>query len=111
MVLYLPYSWSNWNLEMLVFEDTGKLENSEKNPLEYGRESMTNSTQIIWCLRWNLIVSHIGGRARALTTALSLAPPKINHRVSQSLSATSFPGYPLVGERSWERGYQKMFLT
>ena len=84
MVLYLPYSWSNWNLEMLVFEDTGKLENSRKNPLEHGRESMTNSTHIIWCLRWNLIVSHIGGRARALTTALSLAPPKINHSVSQS---------------------------
>ena len=34
MVLHLPDSWSNWNLEMLVFEDTGKLENSAKNPLE-----------------------------------------------------------------------------
>ena len=111
MVLHLPDSWSNWNLEMLVFEDTGKLENSEKNLLEQGRESMTNSTHIIWCLSWDLIVSHIGGRARALTTAPSLAPPKINHRVSQSLSATSFPGYPLVGERSWERGCEKVFLT
>jgi len=91
VVLHLPDSWSNWNL---VFEDTGKLENAEKNLLEQGRESMTNSTHIIWFLRWDLIVSHIGGRARALTTAPSLAPPKINHRVSQSLSATSFPGYP-----------------
>jgi hypothetical protein len=25
-------SWSNWNLEMLIFEEGGKPENLEKNP-------------------------------------------------------------------------------
>ena len=27
-----PLSWSNWNLEMLVFVEGGKLENLEKTP-------------------------------------------------------------------------------
>ena len=27
-----PLSWLNWNLEMLVFVEGGKLENLEKNP-------------------------------------------------------------------------------
>ena len=27
-----PLSWLNWNLEMLVFVEGGKLENPEKNP-------------------------------------------------------------------------------
>ena len=31
MVLRLPDSWSNWNLEMLVFEERGKPEYPEKN--------------------------------------------------------------------------------
>ena len=29
--LWPSYSGSNWNLEMLVFEERGKLENPEKN--------------------------------------------------------------------------------
>ena len=31
MVRRLPDSWSNWNLEMLVFEERGKTEYPEKN--------------------------------------------------------------------------------
>ena len=31
VVLGLPYFWSNWSLEMLVFEESVKLENLEKN--------------------------------------------------------------------------------
>ena len=31
VVLRLPDSWSNWNLEMLVFQDRGKPEYPEKN--------------------------------------------------------------------------------
>ena len=35
MVLRLPDSWSNWNLEMLVFEERGKPEYPEKMPSCY----------------------------------------------------------------------------
>ena len=46
MVLRLPDSWSNWNLEMLVFEERGKPENPEKNLSDQGREPTTNLTYI-----------------------------------------------------------------
>ena len=38
-------STSNWNLEMLVFVEEGKLENQARTP-EQGRETATNSTHI-----------------------------------------------------------------
>ena len=38
VVLCLPDSWSNGNLEMLVFEERGKPEYPEKNLLEQRRE-------------------------------------------------------------------------
>ena len=47
VVLRLPDSWSNWNLEMLVFKERGKPEYSEKNLPEQRREPTTNSTHII----------------------------------------------------------------
>ena len=40
-------SRSNWNLEMLVFEERGKPEYPEKNLSEQGREPTTNSTHIL----------------------------------------------------------------
>ena len=43
VVLRLPGSWSNWNLEMSVFEERGKPEFPEKNLSEQGREPATNS--------------------------------------------------------------------
>ena len=46
VVLRLPDPWSNWNLEMLVFEERGKPEDPEKNLSEQGREPSTNSTRI-----------------------------------------------------------------
>ena len=46
MVLRLPDSWSNWNFEMLVFEEKGKPEYPEKNLSEQRREPTTNSTHI-----------------------------------------------------------------
>ena len=46
MVLRLPDSWSNWNLEILVFEERGKPEYPEKNVSEQRREPTTNSTHI-----------------------------------------------------------------
>ena len=42
----LDNSRSNWNLEMLVFEERGKPEYPEKNLSEQGREPTTNSTHI-----------------------------------------------------------------
>ena len=39
-------SRSNWNLEMLVFEERGKPEYPEKNLSEQGQEPTTNSTHI-----------------------------------------------------------------
>ena len=60
-----PYSgsdsWSNWNLEMLVFEERGKPEYPEKNLSEQGREPTTNSTHILR-RRLDLNPGHIGGR-------------------------------------------------
>ena len=61
VVLRLPDSWSNWNLEMLVFEKRGKPEYPEKNLSEQGREPTTNSTHI-WRRRRDLNPGHIGGR-------------------------------------------------
>ena len=54
-------SRSNWNLEVLVFEERGKPEYPEKNLSEQGREPTTNSTHI-WRRRWDLKPGHIGGR-------------------------------------------------
>ena len=65
VVLRLPDSWSNWNLDMLVFEERGKLEYPEKNLLEQRREPTTNSTYI-WRRRRDLCPGHLSGR-RALS--------------------------------------------
>ena len=61
VVLRLPDSWLNWNLEMLVFEKRGKPEYPEKNLSEQGREPTTNSTHI-WRQRRDLNPGHIAGR-------------------------------------------------
>ena len=61
MVLRLLDSLSNWNLEMLVFEERGKLEYPEKNHSEPRREPTTNSTHI-WRRHRDLNPGHIGGR-------------------------------------------------
>ena len=55
VVLRLPDSWSNWNLEMLVFEERGKAEYPEKNPQRKG-ENLQQTR------RWDLNPGHIGGR-------------------------------------------------
>ena len=46
MVLHLPFLATNWNLKMLVFEESGKLEYPEKNLSEQEREPTTSSTHI-----------------------------------------------------------------
>ena len=67
VVLCLPDSWSNWNLDMLVFEERGKLEYPEKNLLEQRREPTTNST-LIWRRRRDLCPGHL----RWLNTVLTV---------------------------------------
>ena len=37
---------SNWNLEMLIFQERLKLENSEKNLSEQSKEATTNLTNL-----------------------------------------------------------------
>ena len=73
MVLRLPDSWSNWNLEMLVFEERGKPEFLEKNLSEQGREPkqkinphMASTLGFEPGLHW--------WKASALTTAPPLLP-------------------------------------
>ena len=61
MVLGLPDSWSNWNLEVLFFENRVKQEFPEKNLSEQGREPTTNSTHI-WRQHRDLNPGHIGGK-------------------------------------------------
>ena len=51
----------NWNLEVLVFEESEKPEYPEKNLSEQGREPTTNSTHI-WRRRRDLNPGHIGGK-------------------------------------------------
>ena len=68
VVLRLPDPWSNWNLDMLVFEERGKLEYPEKNLLEQRREPTTNSTHI-WRRRRDLYPGHLSGRR-------ALSPPR-----------------------------------
>ena len=58
-------SRSNWNLEVLVFDERGKPEYPEKNLSEQGKGPTTNSTHI-WRRRRELNPGHLGGR-RALS--------------------------------------------
>ena len=60
VAIHTLISGSNWNLEMLVFEERGKLEYPEKNFSGQRREPTTNSTHI-WRRAQELISSHIGG--------------------------------------------------
>ena len=72
MVLRLPDSWSNWNLEMLVFEERGKTEYPEKNLSEQGREPITNSTHMVSTPGFE--PGQHWWEASALTTAPPLLP-------------------------------------
>ena len=60
-------SRSNWNLEMLVFEEGGKLENPDKNP--QSRDENQQQTQPTYDVEFGNL-----GRRAPLTTAPSLLP-------------------------------------
>ena len=78
VVLRLPDSWSNWNLELLVFQERGKPEYPEKNLSEQSREPTTNSTHILRRRR-DLNPGHIGGR-RALSPLRHPLLPNASYR-------------------------------
>ena len=92
MVLCLPDSWSNWNLEMLVFEERGKPEYPEKNLLEQRREPTTNSTHI-WRRHQDLNQGNIGGR-RALSQ-LRHPLSSLVTKCSRKFQAFTFSLYPI----------------
>ena len=107
MVLCLPDSWSNWNLEMLGFEKRGKPDYLEKNLLEQRREPTTNSMHIIMASTPGFEPRPRWWGASALSTAPSLAP-HIFRQKSLILSTVELPtsDHPkcedlVVGYRRW----------
>ena len=79
VVLRLPDSWWNWNLEMLVFEERGKAEYPQKN--------LSEQTQLtLWHRRRDLNPGHIGGR-RALSP---LRHPLLRVQTDANLLANKF---------------------
>ena len=74
VVLRLPDSWSNWNLEMLVFEERRKPEYHEKNLSEQWREPTTNSTHMYMVSTPGFEPGPHWWEASALTTAPPLLP-------------------------------------
>ena len=122
MVLCLPDSWWNWNLEMLGFEKRGKPDYPEKNLLEQRREPTTNFTHIIMASTPRFEPRPRWWWASALTTASSLAPHILRQK-SLILSTVKLPisNNPkcedlVVGYRRWSlrriklQKYQKRFL-
>ena len=61
LALRLPEGLSNWNLEMMAFEERRKPEHQEKSHSEQRREPTTYSTHI-WRRSRDLNPGHIGGR-------------------------------------------------
>ena len=106
VVLHLPDAWSNWNLEMLVFEERGKLEYPEKNLLEQGREQTTNSTHI-WHQTWELNPPH-WWEGSALTTIPRLLP---SHIIIQFLKF-KIPERVLLTEAICKlKGFQRLYAS
>ena len=66
------YSRSNWNLEVLVFMEGGKLENPEKNPRS--KDENQQQTQPTYGTGSESNPGHIGGRRRSCHCATP-APP------------------------------------
>ena len=58
---------SDWNLEVLVFKERGRLQNPEKNLLEQRREQnqeQTQPTYSVWSQHQDANQGHIGGGGR-----------------------------------------------
>ena len=105
MVLHLPDSWLNWNLETWVFEEKGKPDYLEKNLLEQGREPTTNSTHI-WHQTWELNPGHIGGSG-------VLSP--LHHHCSPAISSFKIESVKSLKEfsslRQYVKGFQRFYAS
>ena len=69
---------SNWNLEMLVFEEGGKKGEPGKKPSEQGWEPTSNSIHI-WCRVRELNPGHIGGRRALSPLHQPCSPDLVDH--------------------------------
>ena len=78
-------SGSNWNLEMLVFEERGKPEYPKKNLSEQGREPTTNSTHILHRDQGSN-PGHIGERRVLSPLRHPCSPFSCAHVISTSVS-------------------------
>ena len=116
MVLCLPDSCLNWNLEMLGFEKRGKPDYPEKNLLEQRREPITNSTHIIMASTPGFVPRPRWWGTTALTTAPSLAPHILRQK-SLILGTVELPisDHPkcedlVVGYRRWSLRRIKLLI-
>ena len=100
MVLRLPDSWSNWNLETLVFKDMGKPEYLEKNLSAQMRDLTTNSTHI-WRRRGD---SREGSLPMSLR-AFQANPNLLSPQKYTSLDSYRIKKFPLWGADSKSCGF------
>ena len=83
VVLHLPDSWSNWNLEMLVFEERGKPEYPEKKTSRSKGENQQQTQPTFGVDAGIWTQATLVGEASTLTTAPSLAP--FHHPVKSNI--------------------------
>ena len=100
MVLRLPDSWSNWNLETLVFEEMGKPEYLEKNLSAQMRELTTNSTHI-WRRRGDSREGSLPTSLRAFQANPNLLSPQ----KYTSLDSYRIKKFPFWGADSKSCGF------
>ena len=108
MVLRLPNSWSNWNLEVLVFEERGKPGYPEKNLSEQGRQQTTNSTHI-WCRHWDVNLGNVGGRQVPSSLRQPCSPSILIHVCPFSGDLARALGATMVELECLENG--KIYIT
>ena len=97
LALRLPECLSNWNLEMMAFEERRKPEHQEKSHSEQRREPTTYSTHI-WRRSRDLNPCHIGGR-QALSPLRYPLLPKVVPQDSGYLNLSSV--FCVIGQNNY----------
>ena len=83
VVLYVPDSWSNWNLKMLVFEDRRKPEEYPEKTSRSKGENQQQTQHSHMALTPGFEPGPHCWEASALTAAPSLPPPPSPHPPEQ----------------------------
>ena len=78
------YSLSNWNLDVLVFMEGGKPENSEKNPRS--KDENQQQTQPTYDTGLESNPGHIGGRRALSPLRHPCSPRDISFRPHESIA-------------------------